>query len=45
MVGKEALSKCKKGVCIINAARGGIVDENALLSSLESGHCGGEITL
>lgn len=32
---------CKKGVRIINVARGGIVDENALLEALQNGQCGG----
>jgi D-3-phosphoglycerate dehydrogenase len=32
----EALKKCKQGVRIINCARGGIVDEVALLAALES---------
>lgn len=35
------LSKCKKGVKVINCARGGIIDEDALLRALESGQCGG----
>ncbi len=34
-------AKCKKGVRIINCARGGIVDEQALLRSLKSGQVGG----
>jgi D-3-phosphoglycerate dehydrogenase / 2-oxoglutarate reductase len=35
----EAFDKMKAGVRIINAARGGIVDEEALLRALESGKC------
>ncbi len=36
LISKESLSKCKKGVKIINCARGGIVNEQDLLSALES---------
>ena len=32
---------CKRGFKLINAARGGIIDENALLNALNSGQCGG----
>ncbi len=35
------LAKCKKGVRIVNCARGGIVDEAALLRALQAGHVGG----
>jgi D-3-phosphoglycerate dehydrogenase len=35
------LAKCKKGVRIINCARGGIIDEAALLEAIKSGHVGG----
>ena len=37
----EALSRCKKGVRIVNCARGGIVDEQDLLAALEDGQVGG----
>lgn len=38
MLNSEILAKCKKGVMIINVARGGIVDETALLDALNSRH-------
>jgi D-3-phosphoglycerate dehydrogenase / 2-oxoglutarate reductase len=37
----EALAKTKKGVRIINCARGGLVDEAALAEALKSGHVAG----
>ena len=37
----EALAKTKKGVRIINCARGGLVDEAALAEALTSGHVAG----
>jgi D-3-phosphoglycerate dehydrogenase / 2-oxoglutarate reductase len=37
----QAFAKMKKGVRVINCARGGIIDENALLRALESGKCAG----
>ena len=38
VINAEVLSKMKKGVGIINAARGGVIDEVALVDSLDSGH-------
>jgi D-3-phosphoglycerate dehydrogenase len=37
VIGKEELSKMKKGVGIVNAARGGVIDEVALVEALENG--------
>jgi D-3-phosphoglycerate dehydrogenase len=37
MVGKRELALMKKGACVINTARGGILDEKALLEALNSG--------
>ncbi|HMK35892.1 MAG TPA: phosphoglycerate dehydrogenase [Desulfomonilaceae bacterium] len=37
LINKAAFSKMKDGVIIVNCARGGIVDETALLAGLESG--------
>jgi D-3-phosphoglycerate dehydrogenase len=34
----EALGRTKRGVIIVNAARGGLVDEGALRAALDSGH-------
>ena len=41
IINAEALAKCKKGVRIINCARGGLIDEKALKEALESGQVGG----
>ncbi|CAN0486524.1 unnamed protein product, partial [Phaeothamnion confervicola] len=37
----KSIPKCKKGVRIINCARGGLVDEAALAAALKSGHVAG----
>src|ERR671928_1263619 len=37
----EAIAQTKKGVRIINCARGGLVDEGALRAALDSGHVAG----
>jgi D-3-phosphoglycerate dehydrogenase len=41
VLSREALAKTRKGVMIVNCARGGLVDEQALREALESGHVGG----
>jgi D-3-phosphoglycerate dehydrogenase len=41
ILSKENLAKTKKGVRIINCARGGLVDEVALKEALDSGQVGG----
>ena len=38
LLGKEALAKTKPGVIIVNAARGGLIDEQALADAITSGH-------
>lgn len=38
MINKDTIAKMKKGVIIINVARGPIVNEKDLLDALESGH-------
>lgn len=41
LIGKEALAKTKPGVIIVNAARGGLIDEQALADAVISGHVRG----
>jgi D-3-phosphoglycerate dehydrogenase len=41
MIGKDRLAAMKKGVRILNCARGGIVDEEALADAIEAGHVAG----
>src|SRR5215207_8032553 len=41
IIDAAALAKTKKGVRIINCARGGLVDEQALRAALQSGHVAG----
>jgi D-3-phosphoglycerate dehydrogenase / 2-oxoglutarate reductase len=40
LLNDQTLGMCKRGVGIVNCARGGIVDEEALLRGLESGQVG-----
>jgi D-3-phosphoglycerate dehydrogenase len=41
LIGAKTLAKCKNGVRIVNCARGGIIDEVALLEALDSGKVAG----
>lgn len=41
LLNDEVFNKCKRGVRVINVARGGIIEEAALKRALESGQCGG----
>ena len=41
ILSRENLAKTKKGVRIVNCARGGLVDEDALAEALQSGHVAG----
>lgn len=41
LIGADELAKTRPGVRIINAARGGLIDEEALAAALRSGHVAG----
>src|SRR3954447_14728833 len=41
LIGERELAVCKPGVIIINAARGGLLDEHALAQALKAGRIGG----
>jgi len=41
LIDANALNRVKKGSYLVNAARGPVVEENALIAALQSGHIGG----
>lgn len=41
MIGEKELAMCRPGAVLINTARGGLIDETALLAALQSGHLSG----
>jgi D-3-phosphoglycerate dehydrogenase len=41
LIGESALKKCKKGVRLINCARGGVIDEHAAAAAISAGHVAG----
>jgi len=41
MLGSKTFPKCRDGVMVVNASRGGVVDEEALIEALDNGKCGG----
>jgi len=41
LIGADELTKMKEGVVLLNAARGGVINEEALLEALESGKVAG----
>jgi (S)-sulfolactate dehydrogenase len=41
LIGREAIGQMKPGAVVINAARGGVIDEPALVEALKAGRLGG----
>ncbi len=41
ILGRDALAKCRRGVRIVNCARGGLIDEAALAEAITAGQVGG----
>lgn len=41
MLNTETFKLCRKGVFVVNASRGGVVDENDLVQAIDDGQCAG----
>ena len=41
MIDAQALAALPQGACVLNIGRGGLIDEDALIAALQSGHLGG----
>ena len=41
MLNEETFKLCRKGVMVVNAARGGVIDESSVIPAIEAGQCGG----
>jgi D-3-phosphoglycerate dehydrogenase len=41
IIGKEQMLQMKKGACLINTSRGGVISESDLIEMLDNGHLGG----
>lgn len=40
LINAQTLARCKRGVIVVNTARGGLIDEPALLAAMQSGQVG-----
>jgi D-3-phosphoglycerate dehydrogenase len=41
LLNAESFAKCRRGVLVVNASRGGVVDESAVIPAIDAGQCGG----